>query len=98
MKRSVPTVLMLAVVFLGGSAVPPASAVPAPTAASTVRIVTFSNCAALNRVYPHGVGRPKAKDKTSSTPVKNYFAHAKLYAAQPKSLDRDKDGIACEKR
>jgi hypothetical protein len=56
----------------------------------------FKNCTALNKVYPHGVGLPKAKDKTSSTPVRNFKKSRPLYRANKKS-DRDGDGIACEK-
>lgn len=57
---------------------------------------TFRNCTALNKVYPHGVGKPGAVDKTSSTKVTDFKRSAKLYKANAKS-DRDKDGIACEK-
>lgn len=59
----------------------------------------FKNCAALNKAYPHGVGKTKAKDKTSgrSKPVTNFKKNNALYQAN-KHLDRDKDGVACEKR
>jgi len=58
---------------------------------------TFKNCTALNRVYRHGVGKPGARDKTSGRPVTNFKRSKALYKANSKS-DRDKDGIACEKR
>ena len=58
---------------------------------------TFNNCTELNKVYPHGVGLPNAKDKTSGTPVTNFKRSKPLYLANTKS-DRDKDGIACEKK
>jgi hypothetical protein len=59
---------------------------------------TFKNCTALNKKYPHGVGRSKAvRDSTSGTPVTNFKVSKALYKANKKS-DRDKDGIACEKR
>ena len=58
---------------------------------------TFKNCTALNKVYPHGVGLPNAKDKTSGTPVTTFKRSKPLYVANKKS-DRDKDGVACEKR
>ena len=55
----------------------------------------FSNCAALNKVYPGGVAKSKnwvnKGGKISNKPVVN----AKVYA-ENKSKDRDKDGIACE--
>ena len=57
---------------------------------------TFRNCTALNRVYPHGVGRVGARDKTSGTPVRN-FKRSNLLYRQNSGSDRDKDGIACEK-
>nr|MCW2728083.1 calcium-binding protein [Aeromicrobium sp.] len=58
---------------------------------------TYANCTKLNKVYPHGVGKPGAKDKTSGTPVRNFKANKKIYQLNTKS-DRDKDGIACEKK
>ena len=57
---------------------------------------TYSNCTALNRDYPHGVGRPGAHDSTSGTPVTNFKRSKALYRANSSS-DRDGDGIACEK-
>lgn len=60
------------------------------------------NCTALNKKYPHGVGKVNAKDKTSSKKkVTNFKKSNSLYAQAMKynkGLDRDKDGIACEKR
>lgn len=58
---------------------------------------TYKNCTALNKVYKHGVGKPGAKDKTSGKRVTNFKKSTSLYNANKKS-DRDKDGIACEKR
>ncbi|MBD1270271.1 excalibur calcium-binding domain-containing protein [Aeromicrobium tamlense] len=57
----------------------------------------FKNCKALNKKYPHGVGMPGAKDKTSGKPVTNFKRSKALYQAN-KGKDRDKDRIACEKR
>ncbi len=51
----------------------------------------------MNKDYPHGVGRKGARDKTSGTAVTNFKVSNSLYAANSGS-DRDKDGIACEKR
>jgi hypothetical protein len=45
---------------------------------------------------PHGVGKRGAHDHTSGRPVTNFFRNNRLYAANT-SLDRDRDGIACEK-
>jgi len=47
--------------------------------------------------YPHGVGKVGAHDKTSGVPVTNFKRSNRLYYLN-RSLDRDKDGIACEKR
>lgn len=60
----------------------------------------FANCTALNKVYKHGVGQRGAKDKTSGKPVRTFYASTPLYTAIIKNnrgLDRDRDGIACEK-
>lgn len=62
----------------------------------------FSNCKAMNKVYPHGVGRVGATDKTKNDkgPVTNFVANTALYQAitkQNANLDRDGDGIACER-
>jgi excalibur calcium-binding domain-containing protein len=68
---------------------------------------SFRNCAAMNKVYPHGVGRKHARDQTSGTPVTNFKRSKRLYNANnggknrrpgEHDLDRDNDGIACEKR
>lgn len=69
------------------------AAVPA---SASVRIRTFTNCTAMHKVYPHGVGKFGAHDHTSGRPVTNFFRNNRLYAANSR-LDRDKDGIACEK-
>ena len=55
----------------------------------------FSNCSALNKVYPGGVA--KAKNwKNKGGEIKNTpSVNAKVYA-ENQSKDRDKDGIACE--
>jgi Ni/Co efflux regulator RcnB len=61
----------------------------------------YKNCTNLNKKYPHGVGRRLARDKTSGTPVTNFKRSTVLYNTAMRynrGLDRDKDGIACEKR
>jgi hypothetical protein len=60
----------------------------------------WRNCAAVNARYPHGVGRVGAHDATSGDPVTNFKRSNLLYRTAMKynrGLDRDKDGIACEK-
>lgn len=58
----------------------------------------YQNCTKLNKVYPHGVGKPNAVDKVraGSPRVTNFKKSLPLYRANDKS-DRDGDGIACEK-
>ena len=67
----------------------------------------YSSCAALQKDYQHGVGRKGAKDKTSGTKVTTFTVNDKVYGMNngPRNkstgeydLDRDNDGIACEKK
>jgi hypothetical protein len=60
----------------------------------------YKNCTNLNKKYPHGLGKVGARDRTSGTPVTNFKRSTRLYRlamSYNKGLDRDKDGIACEK-
>ncbi len=59
----------------------------------------FSNCAALNATHPHGIGRPGAVDKVAggAQRVTNFTVDAAQYNENASKLDRDRDGIACEK-
>ena len=55
----------------------------------------FSNCAALNKVYPGGVAK-SASWVNKGGEIKNKpVVNAKVYN-ENSSRDRDKDGIACE--
>ncbi len=59
------------------------------------------NCTNLNKKWPHGVGRRNAVDKTSGVRVTNFYRNNDAYWAAERhngTLDRDNDGIACEKR
>jgi len=70
------------------------------SAASARTPALYKNCTALNKKYPHGLGRVTAHDKTSGTPVTTFFRSNRLYRraiSYNARLDRDKDGIACEK-
>lgn len=75
-----------------------AATAPAADAAPTAR---YRNCAQLNRDYPHGVGKKGAVDKANggrkAHPVRNFKVDTRLYNSLSRSLDRDRDGIACEK-
>jgi hypothetical protein len=76
------------------------AAAPFADAASSRIPARWKNCTVVTRRYPHGVGRVGAHDKTSGEPVTN-FTHSnylyRLAMRDNRGLDRDRDGIACEK-
>lgn len=83
------TAIALVVVLLSGSGIVGANASP------NIVEKKFSNCAALNKVYPGGVAK-SAKWKNKGGDIKNKpVVNAKVYNENA-SRDRDKDGIACE--
>ncbi|GAA0585351.1 excalibur calcium-binding domain-containing protein [Paractinoplanes ferrugineus] len=90
-RKSVPVVVaaLTAVGLFGLSA--PAQALP--------KAVKYKNCTALNKVYKHGVAKKGGKDKVkgATKPVKNFTVYTAAYNKNP-TLDRDKDGVACEKK
>jgi hypothetical protein len=75
------------------------SGVSTSVADAAVKPKKYSSCKALNAVYPHGVGKPGAKDKVAAgaKPVTTFTKNAKVYELNRRARDRDKDGIACEK-
>jgi hypothetical protein len=76
------------------------AALVAPSAAFARIPPLYKNCTNLNKRYPHGVGRVGARDETSGTPVTTFRRSTRLYRlalSYNRGLDRDKDGIACEK-
>lgn len=59
----------------------------------------WKNCTIVNK-RPHGVGKLRVHDRTSGTPVTNFRRSTLIYLRAMRynrGLDRDKDGIACEK-
>ena len=94
-SRQVKRLFVVAVAVLltlapAGTALASAGAAPA----------LYKNCTNLNKRYPHGLGKLGARDHTSGTPVTNFKRSTKLYRlamSYNRGLDRDKDGIACEK-
>lgn len=67
--------------------------------AAPAEAVSWKNCTAVHRTYPHGVGKDDARDHTSGTPVRNFKHSTRLYniaMSHNRGLDRDRDGIACE--
>ena len=80
-------------ITIGGAAV----TVPAAVAHTTG---IHDNCTELNKKWPHGVGRKGAHDRTTGTPVRNFYRSTKQYnlaVSHNGTLDRDGDKIACEK-
>jgi hypothetical protein len=56
----------------------------------------FSNCEALNKVYPGGVAKNKKATNMGGATSYVPLVSLKIYKANV-SKDRDKDGIACER-
>lgn len=85
-----PLVGLAALVALGA----PMMLVTSPADAAARQ---FSNCTAMHRVYPHGVGLRGAHDRTASgsDPVTNFARRPRVYRAN-RSSDRDHDHVACE--
>lgn len=93
MKKTIARIGVAALLAAG-------TALPVATTSADAAPVKYKNCTALNKKWAHGVGRNDAKDKTSGTPVTNFFHSTKQYKKamnNNRGLDRDKDGIACEK-
>ena len=90
--------VVLAALMLAGSGSSAALASSPSASAHAPTIVTYRNCRLLNQRYPHGVGKPGARDHVSgrTKPVTTFYRNVALYNAN-RARDRDKDGIACEK-
>ncbi len=76
------------------------TAVPVTTASGHTTGI-HDNCTNLNKRWPHGVGTRRAVDKTSGTPVTNFYRNGDAYWRGERhngTLDRDNDRIPCEKR
>jgi hypothetical protein len=87
--RLVSLLLAIGVIASGVGSVTAKATIPPP----------WKKCALVNAKYPHGVGKVGARDHTTGSPVNNFKRSNALYAKAMsfnKSLDRDKDGIACE--
>jgi hypothetical protein len=82
---------LIAALVVGGGVV---AAGPAEAA-----VTKYRNCTALNKKYKHGVAKKGGRDKVSGTsrPVTTFTVNTAVYTAN-KGMDRDKDGVACEKR
>ena len=76
------------------------AAIVLPASATSKMPYRWKNCTHVNQKYRHGVGKLHAHDRTSGVPVTNFFHSTRLYKramSYNRGLDRDKDGIACEK-
>jgi hypothetical protein len=93
MRNKPVQTLIASVVALSllGIAVPAQAAPPKPK--------KYANCTALNKVYRHGVAKKGARDKVTgkTKPVTAFTVQTTTYTLN-KASDRDKDGVACEKR
>jgi hypothetical protein len=73
----------------------------APTAGVVVPRL-YDNCTNFNKRYRHGVGKRGARDRTKSgrNPVTNFLRSTLIHNRAMRwnrDLDRDRDGVACEK-
>ena len=60
---------------------------------TSAQAAAYKNCAALRKIFPSGVAKSAiAAAKQSGSPK----VSAKIYK-QNKKMDRDNDGVACEK-
>lgn len=96
MKRAVLSIILAASLLLAPVGIVLTEPVPPASAGAK----SFTNCTALHKVYKGGVAKKgvkgnKVKGKLKRFGVTPKFSTA-LYNAN-KRLDRDKDGIACER-
>lgn len=97
MKQKFVAVTMTSMLAVGGALLTAGPTQAAPAAAKGM----FDNCTALNKTYPHGVGRATARDRTTGTPVTTWKRSTPIYnraMSINSRLDGDKDGVACEKK
>jgi hypothetical protein len=101
MRHRVGAVRLLSAGLLAASSfvIAPGAAANAAGTAVAASTPKYANCTAMQRTYPHGVGRPGARDhvRGSTKPVTNFKVSKPLYDANSR-LDGDKDGVACERR
>ena len=64
--------------------------------AASPKVVKFSNCKEMNKVYPGGVARSATVKNVGGKTKLKPFVSQEIYDANKKS-DRDKDLIACER-
>ncbi len=88
--------MSLAAVALTSTTITVAVATPAEAAGRK-----FANCTELAKVYPHGVSKSAAAAQKQVRQGYGKPAHGKkaraVYHTNKGSMDRDKDGTACER-
>jgi hypothetical protein len=99
----VPMALAALVLPAGGIAAAPVLAPVSQPAVTGAVSSLWTNCTKVHTRYAHGVGRLHARDHTrSGTPgVTTFKRSTRLYnvaMTYNRDLDRDRDGVACEKR
>jgi hypothetical protein len=90
----------LALLVTGGLVLLATALAPGLGATGSAVPYRWKNCTIVNKRFPHGVGKLRAHDRTSGTPVTNFRRSTLIYLRAMRynrGLDRDKDGIACEK-
>ncbi len=95
-RRRLPGVFAAACAAALALTTPAVAAAAAPAKKPVPR--AYPNCAALKKVFPHGVARTGARDVVRGTakPVTTFVVDAATYRLNV-ARDGDKDGVACEK-
>jgi hypothetical protein len=65
--------------------------------ASAAKPKKFHRCSQMDAVYRHGVAKNFKVVKSADGLTGRPFVSASMYAANPKTLDRDHDGVMCER-
>jgi hypothetical protein len=97
------TAALTAVVGLGLGTAAPAGSVLAPAPAAAASAKSYKNCTQLNAKYKHGVEKSAGTKDVVRSGGKTIKRNSQAYVSKSlynanKGLDRDKDGIACEKK
>ena len=89
-SSTMPKVAVSAVALAAGSLT--LLSAPAADAATT-----FANCTAMHRTFKHGVAK---SDRAAAAQVRQGYGRPavryRIYMANYRSMDRDRDGTACE--
>jgi hypothetical protein len=76
--------------------VPGTAPTPTPTAKPAPKPIKYKNCTELNKVYPGGVSKSGSSINKGGKIRLTQVVNIKVYDLN-KALDRDKDGLACER-